>query len=132
MANSVQVEEDIYLETYFGLARDILLKEKEVTITFYAIMDNDLNYTFKRKYTSKGEALASLEKYIENTKTLQAGLSFNTESIKRINKSIGAFVTDVLNDAVDLPDQHYIFLGDKDYLKPMLERYLNYEDQNSG
>ena len=132
MANSVQVEEDIYLETYFGMARDILLKGNEVTISFFAIMDNDLNFTFKRKYTSKAEALASLEKYIENTKTLKACLPYNTESIKRINESIEAFVTDILNDAVGLPDQHYMFLGDKTYLKLMLERYLNYEDQNSS
>lgn len=128
MANSTQVEEGIYLETYFGMARDILLKENEVTISFYAIMDNDLIFTFKRKYSSKAQAFAGLDKYIQNTKTLKAGLPYNTESIKRINESIGAFVTDILNDAVDLPDQDYIFVGDKDYLKPMLGRYLNYED----
>lgn len=130
MANSVQVEEDVYLEEYFGMARDILLKEDVVTITFYAIMDDDLSFTFKRKYASKAEALMSLGKYIENTRALKAGLAYNTESIKRINDSIGAFVTDVLKDAVDLPDQYYKFLGDKDYLKPMLERYVNYEDQS--
>ena len=122
----MQIETNIYLESYFGMMRDIFIKGNQVTIIFYAILNDDLSFTFKRTYASDAEARNALVDYINKTKALKTGLPYNSESIKRINQSIERFMHDIIRDEVELPDAHYEYQGDTEYLQTQLKQYIQY------
>lgn len=116
----VEFETDTYLEAYFGMARDIIIRGPQVTVIFYAILNDDVSFEFYKVYDSQKAAMASLESYCQKTQKLEAGLPYNTEAIVRINQSIRLFLSDILNGKVVLPDVDYLFKGDKAYIRTLL------------
>ncbi|MEP3890411.1 MAG: hypothetical protein ABJN69_08075 [Hellea sp.] len=108
------------------MMRDIFIKGNQVTITFYAILNDDLNFSFKRTYASDTEARNGLIDYIAKTKALKTGLPYNSETKKRINQSIERFMGDIIRKEVELPDTQYEYQGDTEYLQTLLKQYTQY------
>lgn len=121
----MEFESDIYLENYFGMARDILLHGPKVTVIFYAVLNDDVSFKFSKTYESDEAARRSLDLYQKNTTKLKAGLPYNSESVVRINSAIESFLADILQDEVFLPDENFIFLGDKTYIQTLLKQTDN-------
>jgi len=117
----MQIEENTYLKDYFGMIRDSFVKEDDITIIFYAIMNDDVCFTFKRKRAKSDNALTALHDYIDRTQQLEAGLPYNAAAIKQINSAIRTFMKDIILGKIKLPDPHYEFTGNKAYLETLLQ-----------
>lgn len=120
------IEEGRYINDYFGITRDILVKKNEVKIIFNAFLNDDLNFTFIKRYPSEKEARKKIENFIEKSKYLEAQLPYCAETIILVNKSIHSLISDILGDKVNLPDEDYEFMGNKSYLKVLTDKNVEF------
>ena len=124
------IEENRYINDYYGIMRDIFLKKNEVEIIFNAFLNDELNLTFKKKYSSEDKARKEVEKFIKESESLKDELSYNIKTVKLINKSIYRLISDILEDKVSLPSKDYKYLGDKNYLRAIIDKkveFVSYE-----
>lgn len=114
-------EENTYLADYYGMMRDIYAHKDQVDIIFTAILNEDVSFIFRRTGALDAAGKASLNAYVHNTKKLAAGLNYHTEAIALINQAVKQFMSDVIEDKLALPQTDYEFVGDRSYLKQMLQ-----------
>lgn len=104
--------------------RKIVLDENIVLIEFSIISDLDFDITFKKEYSSKQNAIKSLDNFIENNKDnkdnkdnkkIETDFSFDVQ----VKKSKRLLIELLLHGKLALPDdgESYLYVGDIEYLK---------------
>ena len=112
-------EDCAYLKSYYGMSRDIYVYQDHVEIIFRIILNDHVSFSFKRVGAHDDTVIASLQKYVERSTYLDAGLPYSSKAV--MNSAIKGFIGDVLNDAVPMPDKTYVFAGDRARLKLFLK-----------
>ncbi|GEM_PF-5107486 len=112
-------EDCTYLNSYYGMSRDIYVYHDHVEIIFRIILNDHVSFSFKRVGAHDDDVIASLKKYVERSAYLEAGLPYSSKAV--MNSAVRGFIRDVLNDAVPVPDNTYVFSGDRIRLRRFLE-----------
>jgi hypothetical protein len=118
------IEEGKYLNKYYGVYRDIILDDKEVTIRFNAFMNDELDITFEKVYPGEQDAINSVNAFLAQQVQPAPKIGYSEESVKKINQAILSLFKDVVNSQVELPDngEGYTYVGDLSYLSDLLNR----------
>ncbi|MEZ5986138.1 MAG: hypothetical protein R3B94_09320 [Hyphomonas sp.] len=112
-------EDCAYLKSYYGISRDIYVYHDHVEIIFRIILNDHISFSFKRSGAHDDAVIARLKNYQEGSAYLEAGLPYNSKAV--MNSAIKGFISDVLNDAVPMPDKTYVFADDRARLRHFLE-----------
>nr|WP_314752181.1 hypothetical protein [uncultured Capnocytophaga sp.] len=114
------LQENAYLEVYYGIFRDILYFDdiQTVKICFGVAFDLHFDFTFSKKYKNKEEAFAEIECYLRQDKVFNRPLDM--ENFDE-NTSAKRFIQAIIDHQVPLP-KGYHYEGDIDYLKEILEK----------
>ena len=120
----MKFEEGRYLNKYYGVYRDIFLLDKEVTIRFNAYLNDELDITFEKVYTSDRDAINSVNAFLAQQVQPDPEIGYSEESIKKINQAIFSLLKDVVDGQVELPDngEGYTYDGDLNDIKNLLSR----------
>jgi hypothetical protein len=118
------IEEGRYLNKYYGVYRDIILFDKKATIRFNAFMNDQLDITFEKVYSSEQDAINSVNAFVAQQVQNAPNISYSEESVKKINQSILTLLKDVVDRQVELPDngEGYTYLGDLNHINDLLTR----------
>ena len=117
-----------YIEYYYGIYRDIIFDPIDHTVFIYfnAYLNDELNFKYTKKYKTREEALAEVEKYISSDRNYKAKISYSEESIKKINHYINEFLKAIVKNEVPLPSRDYHFNGKISDIKTLIEEVNNY------
>lgn len=111
-----------YLKGYYGMSRDIFVFTDHIEVLFKIILNDHISFSFKCLDAPDESTLNRLEKYIQDSTYLDAGLPYNSKAA--MNSAIRVFIHDVLSEALPLPDKSFKFMGDR----ARLEHYLEDKD----
>lgn len=115
------LQEGKHLEKFYGILRDIIYfpDEKVVEIRFYAVLNNDFDFLFRKKYKSEDEMLVEIQDFIKKENKNSHRIGCFEEDLKKIDKNLKKIILAIIEKNIELPIG-FEYQGDVSYLKDIL------------